>query len=418
VTEVPVTAIGAQGDGIASLDGQKIFIPGGLPGDTATVREVGAAGKKGPRFSTVVTEKGTGHQQPPCAHFGACGGCSLQHMTPTVYQDWMAGRLLDPLGQHGLKVQTVLPPVLSPPASRRRLSLRARRLKASVVLGLNSSRTHQIVDLADCPVAAPDLVAIFGPLRAVLADVLPAGKQVGIALTATETGLDIRIDGDVMLDLAAREALAGFADAHDIAALHWRDSDFLDPIAVRRTPHLRFGGVEVTPPPGAFIQATAAGEAALTHAVLEGTKGATAVADLFAGIGTFTFPLAAHAAVTAAEGARTALDALTAASRRAGGLKAVTPVHRDLFRRPMLASELKTFDAVVIDPPRAGAEAQMQELAKSDVASITAISCNPATFARDARILVDGGYRLETIQAVDQFLWSPHLELAAQFRRV
>ncbi len=414
---VTIEAVGALGDGRATVNGQDIFVPGALPGDRVEVMLRAHRGRGPVVERWTMVEAGSGHQVPPCPHAGPCGGCTLQHMAPDIYQAWAARRLLDPLGQQGVDPAVVLPAVFSPPQSRRRLALKARRVKSGVLLGLNAGRSHQIVDMTSCSVAHPALTALFDPLRTVLAKILPGGTRANVALTVTNSGVDCVFDSAAVLDLGAREALADFAERYDIAALHWRDADFLDPIAIRRHPILTCGPVGVGIPPGAFVQATETGQQALSTDCLEALEGAARVADLFAGVGTFTFPLAQHAAVHAVEGARGALDALGAASRHASGLKSVTAEHRDLFRRPLTAKELNGFDGVVIDPPRAGAAAQAEMLAQSSVPTIVSVSCNPATFARDAKLLVDGGYRFVQVRAVDQFLWSPHLEIVGIFRR-
>ncbi|GEQ99821.1 hypothetical protein JCM17845_04450 [Iodidimonas gelatinilytica] len=252
-------------------------------------------------------------------------------------------------------------------------------------------------------------------LRAVLGDLLTLRAGLDITLTDSDSGIDLLISGRVSLDLARREALAIFAESHDLASVHVLDDGFLDPVSVRRAPKMRFGEVEAPLPPGGFVQATKEGEMALLEAILEWTAGVTHCADLFAGIGTFSLPLVRHSTVHAVEGARSAVEALRKAVHGTQSLKQVTLDHRDLFRRPLAAHELNRFGSVIIDPPRAGAAAQMTELARSAVPAVIAVSCNPNTFARDARLLVDGGYDLVCVRPVDQFLWSPHVELVARF---
>jgi len=238
-----------------------------------------------------------------------------------------------------------------------------------------------------------------------------------VHITLTATGLDLLIDAPMELDLSARELFVAFANKHDVAAIHWRDQGFLDPVIIRREPMMNLSDVRVPLAPAAFIQATAEGEAALVQEVIAACEGYGRVADLFCGVGTFTFPLAKRHQILAVEGAKQALLALQAGANQATGLKQIIAKHRDLYRRPLTPKELSAFDAVVFDPPRAGAKEQVAELAQSTVKRIVAVSCNPNTFSRDARTLVDGGYVLEKAIPVDQFLWSPHLELVGIFTR-
>lgn len=415
---VEIAGIGAQGDGVAETESGPVYVPFTAPGDVVDVWL-----EKGPRGSTrasleAVVEPSPDRRDPACRHFGICGGCALQHIDAERYARWTHERVRTALSQHGLGAAPIAAPMISPPGSRRRLGLKALRTAKGIVLGYNQRHSHQLVDVKECPIARPELAALVKPLRAALAGLLPLRAQAAITLTAAANGVDCLIEAPTALDLPARETLAAFAERRDLAALSWSEDGFLDPIAVRRPPVMRFDGIEVALTPGAFIQATQEGEAALRQAVLDWSQGAVAAVDLFAGLGTFTLPLARTMPVTAAEGAKPLLDALSGAANRAPGLKAVTVAHRDLFRRPLSAAELARFDFAVIDPPRAGARAQVAALAQSAVPKIAALSCNPNTFARDAHTLVDGGYRLSEVRSIDQFLWSPHVELAALFERV
>ncbi|MEX0298342.1 MAG: class I SAM-dependent RNA methyltransferase, partial [Kordiimonas sp.] len=287
----------------------------------------------------------------------------------------------------------------------------------SVVLGFTKKQSHQIVDIKDCPVTRAEITDLIKPLRSILVNILPNRMQVELHITVTATGIDLLIDAPLELDLKARELLVEFANKYDVAAIHFRDQGFLDPVVIRRTPMMALSCVKAPLSPAAFVQASEEGEKALVREVLKACRGSKRVADLFCGMGTFTFPLAQEYQVLAVEGSKQALDALRAGANQASGLKQIVAKHRDLYRRPMTAKELSAFDAVVFDPPRAGAKEQAQELAQSNVSKVIAVSCNPNTFSRDARFLADGGYQLNRVVPVDQFLWSPHLELVGIFSK-
>lgn len=415
--KVTIESLGAQGDGIASLDGTPVFVPGAAPGDRVTAA-VTETRKNGLSCELVdIIEDGGNRREPPCQHFEKCGGCQLQYLSEQSYKGWIKERAAMALAHHGFDAALVAEPEISPPASRRRVALKAIAVPGRLILGFNEHKSHKVVDLKECPVTHPDILAVLKPMRKLLMDTLPLRMIADVHVTVTSTGLDILIDAPMELDLAAREAWTAFANTHDIAAIHWRDQGFLDPVLIRCEPMMDFSGTRVPLSPAAFIQATGEGENVLVGAVVEAAKGYKRVADLFCGMGTFTFPLAKEHQVLAVEGAKQALDALTAGANQATGLRQIIAKHRDLFRRPLTPKELEAFDVVVFDPPRAGAKEQAIELATSAVKCIIAVSCNPNTFSRDARILADGGYTLEKVIPVDQFLWSPHLELVGVFKR-
>ena len=420
-SRVPLTIdrLGAQGDGVAETADGPLYVPFTVPGDVVEVERTparrGAASRQA-RLGALV-HPGPGRRSPPCPHFGICGGCALQHLDAALYEEWATMRIRTALGHHGFEEVPLAAPFVERPGTRRRLVLKARSGERRIALGFQRRRSHRLVDIETCPVARPALVALLDPLRDLCAQILPPRGMAEVTLTESMSGIDCLIAADVSLDLARREALGAFAARHDLAALHCSEQGSLETVVQRRPPVMDFDGIAVPLPPGAFVQATAAGEAALRSAVQDWTAGTRRVADLFSGIGTFALPLARRAAVLAVEGAKPLLDALAEGARRAAGLKRVDVEHRDLFRRPLLPDELAVFDAVVFDPPRAGAMAQAQALAQSEVPAVIAVSCNPNTFARDARILVDGGYRLAAVRLVDQFLWSGQMELAALFRR-
>jgi len=357
---------------------------------------------------------GPHHQTPPCRHFPTCGGCTLQHVDDAAYADFLVDRIAGSLNAVGIRT-TIATPHLSPPRTRRRASLRAERTGKRVALGFNEGKSKRVVDLAECWILRPELFALLAPLRGLLARLVPDRRSAGVELAITDQGVDLLIGGIDPQGLAAIEAMTDFAQTHGLARLsidsgagpeaRWEP----EPVTVM------LGGVPVGLPAGGFLQATDDGEAALLAAVCETVGAAKTVADLFSGLGTFALPLSRGARVLAAESDRAAILSLKGAAARAG--RSLVADHRDLYRRPYTAAELSRFDAVVLDPPRAGAREQVAELAGATCARIAYVSCNPATFARDAKILVDGGWRLEGVTPVGQFRWSTHVELAASFVR-
>ena len=357
-------------------------------------------------------EHGPGHQAPPCRHFPQCGGCQLQHLTDAAYGDYCKSRVAGALGQHALETE-IRPPHLSPPRTRRRAALRALKAGGRVLIGFNEAGSNRIVDMVECHILHPRLFALIGPLRQLLASLAPARRAVEIQLTLADQGPDLMLKGVEVAGLEAIEALTAFSEGNYLARLSIDDGMGAEP---RYEPHpvtVTLAGTPVPLPIGAFLQATEDGEAALVEAVREVTTGAARIADLFAGLGTFA--LSVDGQITAAEASRDASLALKSGAARAG--RPLSVEHRDLYRRPYDRKELAAFDAVVLDPPRAGAQEQVKELAASSVLRIAYVSCNPATFARDAEILAAGGYRLVWARPVGQFRWSTHVELAAAFSR-
>ncbi|MEM1422093.1 MAG: class I SAM-dependent RNA methyltransferase [Pseudomonadota bacterium] len=399
MSEHLVARLGHLGDGLAT-DGT--VLPGALPGEKVElvddrVRILSPSDKR---------------VRPPCRHAASCGGCTLQHAAPPVMADWKRELVVSALRQHDIDAE-VAKTITSPPRSRRRASFTAIRTKKSVTFGFRRKRSRQIVDIVECEVLRPEILAAFPALRELGALASSRKSEVRLSVTTSETGLDVVVLGGKELDLNLRQSAAAWAETADVARLSWGG----ETIAGRRPPFQNFGAARVAPPPGAFLQATEAGEAALVQLVRSATVGARRVVDLFAGCGTFSLPLAENAEVRAVEGDPAFLAALDAGWRTAEGLRRVTTEARDLFRRPLLAEELKNTDAVVFDPPRAGAQAQTAELALSQVPTIVGVSCNPATFARDAATLIAAGWSMERATPVDQFLWSPHVELVGVFQR-
>ncbi|HMA15452.1 MAG TPA: class I SAM-dependent RNA methyltransferase, partial [Kiloniellaceae bacterium] len=356
---------------------------------------------------------------PPCPFFGPCGGCALQHMADDAYAAWKQEQLVVALQRKGLAPEALHPLRRVAPGRRRRITWSARRTARGALIGYYERESHQLADIDTCLLVTPALDRLLAPLRALLERVLAVPEEARLTALESETGIDLLIDSRHALTLDGREALAAFAEANDLARVAWTDGrEEPTPLALRRDPILTFGGVPVLPPPGGFVQPTAEGEAILTELVMAAVPaGAETAADLYAGCGTFTFPLAERLQVYAAEGAEDALAALAAAARRSDRAGRVQAEPRDLARFPVQADELSGGDVVVFDPPRGGAREQAAEIAASDVPVVIAVSCNPTTFARDARILVDGGYRLTEATPVDQFPWSGHLELVAVFER-
>ena len=357
---------------------------------------------------------GPHHQTPPCRHFPTCGGCTLQHVDDEAYAHFLIDRIAGSLHSVGIRTEIAVPH-LSPSRTRRRASLRAERSGKRVLLGFNEGQSRRVVDLSECWIMLPELFALLAPLRGLLARLIPDRRTAGVELALTDQGVDLLISGIDPNGLMAIEAMTDFAQAHGLARLsidagagpeaRWEP----EPVTVT------LGGVAVGLPAGSFLQATEDGEAALLAVVRDAVGAAKTVADLFTGLGTFALPLSQTARVLAAESERATILSLKGAAARAG--RPLVADHRDLFRRPYTAAELSRFDAVVLDPPRAGAREQVAELAKATCARIAYVSCNPSTFARDARTLVDGGWQLEMVKPVGQFRWSTHVELAARFVR-
>ncbi|MDD2869042.1 hypothetical protein [Neomegalonema sp.] len=403
--EIEVEALGAQGDGIArSPEGKLLHVPFAAPGDRL---RLDAAGEP-----VEILPVSPWRQTPPCPQFGRCGGCSVQHVQDEEIALWKADLVERALGQRGIEAE-ILPTITVPAASRRRAAFSLLRTREEITLGFAARGSHEIVDAAGCRILAPDLMAALPRLRRIAE--VGAARQTTVRMTATASraGLDLSVEGGKPLDLKLRQELALAAEALDLARLVWDG----EPVAARRPPVQDFGGTLVAPAPGGFLQAVAEGESALAAFVVEALKGVKRAADLFAGAGALTFPLARFANVEAFESEASAVEAGTLAMRRAQGLKSVSFTRRDLHRRPLIPHELKEFQGLILDPPRAGAQAQCEQIARSKVPRVAMVTCNPASFARDARILIDGGYRLEKIQPVDQFRWSAHVEAAALFRR-
>ncbi|BBB08816.1 class I SAM-dependent RNA methyltransferase [Sphingopyxis sp. EG6] len=393
-----IERIAARGDGVTG-DGR--HVAGAVPGDR--VRDDG------------IIIPGPNRAEPPCRHFGKCGGCELQHVAEPALADFVRDRVVGALAAQEVPVGEVLPALLSPPQSRRRAALTALRTGKQVAIGFNAAQSNQIVDMRECPLLLPELFALIAPLRDLLTEIAPPRRPVKVKLQMLDQGVEVVLEGVKAEGLDAAMALQDFAGAHALARLAVDQGYGLETLWQPEPPTVVFGDVTVEVPPFAFLQATTAGQAALVDAVTRAIGDAGAVADLFAGVGTFAHSIQQGRKVYAAEGARDAIAALQAAANRARAL--VAAEHRDLFRRPLIPAELHRFGAVILDPPRAGAEEQVVQLAAADTPVIAYVSCNPASFARDAKLLVAGGYTLDWVQPVGQFRWSTHVELAGRFSR-
>ena len=355
---------------------------------------------------------GPGHQQPPCRHFPTCGGCQLQHLTDLAYADYCVSRVVGALAQHGLEAE-IRAPHISPPRTRRRATLRAIRTGKTIQLGFNEAGSNRIVDMMECHILHPRLFALIDPLRGLLSAILPSKRMAEVQLTLVDERADVGLKGVEVNGLEAVEALTSFSERYQLARLSVDEGYGPETRFEPRPATVTLSGVSVALPVGAFLQATADGEAALVNAVREAVGNAARPIDLFSGLGTFA--LALDGQVTAAEASRDAILSLKSAAARAG--RPLVAEHRDLYRRPYDAKELTQFDAAVLDPPRAGAFEQVRELAASPIPRIAYVSCNPATFARDAELLAGGGFRLDWVRPVGQFRWSTHVELASAFSR-
>ena len=406
-----IVRLGHRGDGIADTSEGPVYVPYTLPGETVTVEPV--AGHPDRRHLVHVDKASHERAEAFCKHFGACGGCAMQHWSLAEYHLWKRSLVVEALAQANV-VAPVGDLIDAHGAGRRRAVLHARRGTHDILeVGFTAPRAHHIVAIDECPILAPGL---GGALRAAwaIADTLkPAGKPLDIQTTATDSGLDVDVRGSGALTAERLTALARVAEAHSLARLT-RHGEL---VAQRTQPLLQIGRAQVPLPPGAFLQATAEGEATLARLVVEHVGKAKQVVDLFAGIGTFALRLAERARVSAADSDAAMIKALERAASTASGLKPLETQTRDLFRRPFMANELKAFDAAVFDPPRQGAEAQARELAKSTVPVVVAVSCDATTFARDTKILLGGGYTLATVVPVDQFRYSHHVEIIGKFVR-
>jgi len=398
-----IARLGSQGDGIAEADGGEVFVPFTLPGETVT-----AAREKHRATLMSVLEASPLRIDPACRHFTECGGCALQHFETQAYREWKREKVAQALKAKGIASEAgALVPCA--PETRRRVVFSARRTDAGMLLGFVRALSSEIIPIEECPISLPAIVAALDRLRSLAGLVSSTPKPFHMTVTVTASGLDVALHDAGKLGENQRRIASNFVIAEGLARLSVDGEIVVEP----KKPVVQFGSVAVAVPPGAFLQATEAAEQAMAGLVGQHLSRAKKVADLFAGCGSFALRLAAKSEVHAVEGDAPALAALDHAFRFASGLKRVTSERRDLFRRPLTFKELNGFDGLIFDPPRAGAEDQSKQIARSDVPLVAAVSCNPVTLARDLRILIDGGYTLRSVTPIDQFLWSPHVEAVA-----
>ena len=411
---VTIAKLGAQGDGIAHGPDGPIYVPFALPGETVAIARV-----KNHGTIMSITTASPDRQEPACRHFGpdglggACGGCSLQHFADEPYRAFKRSLVVDALKSKGLSAE-VGDLIAAHPGERRRVVFAARKTEKELLLGFNQAESHHIVSIGECPIASAAIISRLDAIKAIGKAMAPNAEPFRITVLETLSGLDLSVEGIKSLsDKQRRAAIETVLGLRGIARVSLNGEILVEPMK----PILDFGGVQVAPPPGSFTQATKPAEDAMAELVSTHVGKAKRIADLFAGAGTFSLRLARIGRVHAVESEDKPLKALDHAARNTQGLKPVSIERRDLFRRPLMASELKVYDAVVFDPPRAGAEFQSQELARSGVKKIVAVSCNPLTLARDLAILVAGGYRITAVTPIDQFLWSSHVEVVVSLEK-
>ncbi|MBB4303909.1 23S rRNA (uracil1939-C5)-methyltransferase [Rhodobium orientis] len=403
IETLTIDQLGHRGDGVATLDGAPVYVPYALAGETVRARI------EDDRAELLeVVEPSANRREPACRHFGTCGGCALQHLAPEPYLSFKRDLVVEALKARGLQAPIAATAPIAP-ETRRRAVLSAVRTANAVVLGYHAVKSHQVVPISECPVLVPEIVAALPRLQRLAAIAAPRRGTLRMTVLAADNGLDIHLAETAKLSDDLRQQLV----RHTVDADHARLSIGDETILQTRPPVLDMAGTKALPVPGGFTQASAAAEASLFAAIAPALARTKRVTELFSGVGTFTFRLARSHAVDAFEGDAAAVEALRTAARHGSGIKPIAAERRDLFRRPLMAKELKKTEAVVFDPPRAGAKDQAAALASSKVPTVIAVSCNPATLARDLKLLVDGGYRLTSVQPVDQFLWSPHIEVVA-----
>jgi 23S rRNA (uracil1939-C5)-methyltransferase len=412
VERLVIDHVGHLGDGVALIEGRSLFVPYTLSGE---VVEVAAASAHHPdrRQLTRIEQASPERIEPFCPHFGICGGCAIQHWEAERYRAWKHDLVITTLAQAKIDCE-VFPLIDAHGKGRRRITLHARKGIHDVLkVGFAAAQSHDVVPIDRCPILDPDLGGALEAASALTVPLIGIGKPLDIQITATDGGLDVDVRGSGPLPASAIAALSQIAAKHSIARLT-RHGEL---VLMRQVPGVTMGKARVILPPGSFLQATVAGEETLAALVSQHCGRAKHIADLFCGVGPFALRLAEKSRVSAYDSNADAIAALQKAAASTSGLKPVRAETRDLFRRPLVVEELRDFDAVVFDPPRQGAQAQAERLAASKVPAVIAVSCNAATFARDARILIDGGYKIEGITPVDQFRHTPHVELVARFAR-
>ncbi len=411
---VTIQKLGGQGDGIASGKDGPIYVPFALPGEEVAIARVKSQGT-----IMSIAKASAERREPACRHFGpdgvngTCGGCTLQHLADAPYRAFKRQLVVNALKSQGIEAE-VGELVAAHPGERRRVVFAARKTEKDMLIGFNQAESHHIVDIEECPISSAGIMARLPAIKAIGASMAANAEAFRISVLETASGLDLAVDGIKKLsDQQRRKAVETVLGMRGIARVSLNGEILVEPAK----PVVDFGGVQVSPPAGGFTQATKPAEDAMAELVVAHVGKAKRIADLFAGSGTFSLRLARIGRVHAVEGEDKALAALDQAARKAQGLKPVSIEKRDLFRRPLMTAEFKHYDAVVFDPPRAGAEFQSQELARSAVKKVVAVSCNPLTLARDLAILIAGGYRLTSVTPIDQFLWTAHVEVVATLEK-
>ena len=402
-----INQLGAKGEGIVRQDTSEIYVPFALPGETIE-GDIDQGRIEKPKIITPSDLR----IKPVCKHFKTCGGCRLQHFNSGALANWKASLVTDALGKFDVSTE-VRPTLTSPANSRRRATLSGRRSKSGTVIGFHGFASDQIVDIQECPILDQRILDAWPVYEFLVSKGASRKGAVKLSITVSDTGLDVSVTDAKSLLIQENQEISMYCQNKHIARLVWNG----EMIFQSDPPSITLGGVRLRLIEGGFLQATEFGQNALLDAVTKIVDHKKSTVDLFSGMGTFSLPLAKMRSVHAVEFGKEMLQALQEAAHQAPNLHSVTTEHRDLFRRPLMPDELAKFECVVIDPPRAGALAQCQELAKSDVGTIAFVSCNPATFACDARVLVDAGFSLNWVLPIDQFLWSPHVELVAEFTR-
>jgi 23S rRNA (uracil1939-C5)-methyltransferase len=426
---VTIASLGQQGDGLATWQSEPLFVPFTLPGERIEAVLTGHSSAGYRAKLQAVLEPAADRVDAACQHFGTCGGCDLQHLSIDSYRRWKVEGVINTLAQRGIELATTPQQVFIPARTRRRAVFAVIGGRGTCQVGFHRAASHQLIDLRQCEILTPALFALIQALRDTLRPVLAPDEAWDVLATDCPNGIDLLITAKkaptnkqrfALADLAQVKLANGSDAPAGIARITWlleKRGSVPELIAQHYVPQVSFADVLVDLPPQSFLQPSAAGEAALREAVLAGIGDATVVADLYAGCGTFTFPLGRKARVIAVEGAKASVAALIQAARRGQVSDRVSATSQDLDDAPLMPEQLKKVQAIVFDPPRAGARSQSEQIAKSVVSRVVGVSCNPATFARDARILVDGGFRLTDMTIVDQFIWSPHVELVARFER-
>lgn len=418
-TTIKITETGGLGDGIARHEGRRIIVPYTLPGDTVSVRILGSSKDTVKAQLIDIIEPSADRVTPPCKHFGTCGGCSMQHFPEATYSQLKERMLTNAVNRAGYDTAAILPMYRVPSGSRRRavFKVEATATDNAAKIGYYESSSHRLMSLEHCPILEEPIVQIVLALKPLIPS-LPYPESVReISVTLSDSGLDLIIIAENPPELADIDLFSNFAQTNDIARVSWQTEQTIVPIIVRRPVQLELGNITVNLPESYFLQATRQGQERITQLVIEATRNASNIADLYAGCGTYSFPMTAYASVNAVEGSALMIDAMEQAIVENRLEKKMTVTQRDIFKKPLLAKQLAAYDAVVINPPRNGAETQIAQLAQSKTPIVVMISCNPNSFERDAKLLRLGGYTLEKVLAIDQFLWSSHLEVAGVFHK-